>query len=71
MNEQEEVVVCCVLPLGLKHSPGRTEQNSEDGGDSRLNFGLDTFHKLLLLLHEHEDKETTFFEMTVTAYQST
>ena len=56
MNEQEEVVVCCVLPLGLQHLPGTTEENSEDGGYTRLNFGLGTFHKLLPLLHEHEDK---------------
>ena len=48
MNEQEEVVDCCELPLGLKRLPESTEENSEDGGDSRLKIRLGTFHTLLL-----------------------
>lgn len=71
MNEQEEDVDCCELPLGLKNLPESTEQNSEDGGDSRLKIRLGTFHTLLLWLVEREDEETTFFEMLVTVYQST
>jgi hypothetical protein len=64
-------VDCCELPLGLKRLPGMSEQNSEDGGNFRLNFRLGTFHTLLLWLLEREYEETTFFEIAVTVYQST
>jgi len=48
MNEQEEVVDCCELPLGLKYLPESTEQNNEDGGVSRLKIRLGIFRTLLL-----------------------
>jgi hypothetical protein len=63
MNEQEETADCRELPLGLKHLPGTTEQNCEDGGNFRPNFRLGTFHTFLLRLHEREDEETTFSKL--------
>jgi len=71
MNQQEEVVDCCELLLGRKRLLELTEENSEDSGDSRLKIRLGTFRTLLLSLIEREDEETTFFEMSVTVYQST